>query len=367
VDVAWQLVLSRKVEPSFEAWLRARVAEADRLRSRKFSTLHKIICGLCSHDLESELLNSTTSIDEVDAGGWTPLVWAAYCQDWYAIDLLLKFGADATIANKKGQLALHQACREGLGDVVSDECLATITRLAAATTNLNKKDVYGDTPLMYAAEHDGDPRVLRTLHKAGASLHEVDLTGHTVLHIAIYFDNARAIETLVDLGAYIDQLSSGHTPLMKTFICNAHESMKLLFRLGADVTLPEPDGGTLLHVAAINADAASFDILASEVAVKILDPNSPNREGHTASQLFREKRLVKAEKDTVETWDSLIDELRVEMLMRSASSLQMRNSWNSAEEGLASPTSSGADTDLYFDAEHELTDNDEKKLLSDGS
>lgn len=185
IDVAWQLILSHKAAPDFEAWLRARLADPGRLQGRHFTVLHKIVCGLCQSDLEKEPQNSTTAINPTDSGQLIPLIWASYCQDWRAISLLLSYGADANITNRKGQLALHLASREGFGTSLSMECLATISQLAAATSNVNTKDFYRDNPVMYATEHDNDPRILEVLHNAGASLSEVDCTGHKAMHVAI--------------------------------------------------------------------------------------------------------------------------------------------------------------------------------------
>lgn len=357
IDVAWQLVLSKKVDPDFEYWLRARLADEDRLQSRQFTTLHKIICGLSPHSLVSDLLTSTALIDTKDSGGWTPLIWAAYCQNWDAMDLLLQFGADATIPNKKGQLALHFACREGLGGELSEDCLATISSLAAATTNINTKDTYGDTPIMYAAENDNDPRILEILHAAGASLEETDLTGHTALHLAIYFDNSRAAEVLVQLGAEIDRTSSSHTALMKSFISNAHGCIRTLLNLGADPTVVDLDGNSVLHIAAMHADAESLDLLRQDPAVKVLDPEARNSSGQTADQAFGSSRLLPADEEVDKCWDRLWGAVRAEWLLRTAADEEMAASWSSTEEGLMSHSAAPMeDPNVYYDAQEQLID-----------
>ncbi|ORY15687.1 ankyrin repeat-containing domain protein [Clohesyomyces aquaticus] len=335
IDVAWQLVLSRKTDPTFDAWLRSRMAIQERLRGRHLTTIHKIICGLCKHDLEQELETSTAEIDTPDAGGWTPLIWAAYCQSWSSVLLLLKYGADANIANRKGQLALHHACREGLGDTVSSDCLYAIGCLATATADINRKDVYGDTALMYAAEHNNDPRILETLHKAGASLSETDLTGHSALHNCIYFDNARAVETLARLGADINRTSSGDTPLMKTIICNAHNCMRTLLRLGANTTTLDLEEHTIIHLAGLHADAKTLWGLASAVTVLgCVDPSAVDLSDQTADGIFWTSRLVPRDEEAQNAWTNLMSLAQVEWKLRRDSELEkLHESWASMENG----------------------------------
>ncbi|KAL8655910.1 MAG: hypothetical protein Q9210_000611 [Variospora velana] len=341
IDVAWQLLLSHKAEPESEDWLKARLADPEHLQGRQFTTLHKIVCGLSPLELEKILQTSTAAVNSMDSGGWTPLHWASYCRNWEAVGLLLSFGANADIRNRKGHLALHMACREGAGNDLNPQCLANISNLIMATSNVNVKDVYGDTPLMYAAEHGNDPRILEILYKAGSSLSEVDCTGHTAMHTAIYFDNWRAVETLVGLGADIDRPSSGDTPLMKTLICNAHASMSVLFRLKADVRLLDLEGQSLLHLAARYGDAESLQILSIQPTLSLLDPDLMSDGGQTAEQVFSESRLLPPDEAVERNWQKLIAISRHEWQRKDSSFEKPHDVWSSDEE---------ASAEQYYDA-----------------
>lgn len=145
-----------------------------------------------------------------------------------------------------------------------------------ATSDVNFSDVYSDTPLMYAAEHGHDPRTLQILCKERCSLSEVE----------IHFNNWRAVEILVGLGADIDRSSSGDTSLMKKLIRNAHTSMNVLFRLKADVRPLGLKGESLLHLAARYGDATSLEIIPTQPTLKLLNPDLMSDKGQTAEQGF---------------------------------------------------------------------------------
>jgi tankyrase len=104
------------------------------------------------------------------------------------------------------------------------------------------------------AERNADPKQQRAaierLVKAGADLHETDKNGVTPLHHAVRFRNPAAVETLLRLGANVDQCCkrSGSTALHRAVtwsgapatagkIAQTREIIAILLRYGADPSI----------------------------------------------------------------------------------------------------------------------------------
>ncbi|KAM3957044.1 histone-lysine N-methyltransferase G9a [Aphomia sociella] len=83
-------------------------------------------------------------VDERDAGGWTPLVWAAEHSHPELVRLLLSAGADATSADNEGNAAVHWCALGGHPD-------ALLQLLSAAPHCIDVGNAHADTPLHVAA------------------------------------------------------------------------------------------------------------------------------------------------------------------------------------------------------------------------
>lgn len=99
-----------------------------------------------------ELIDKGEKINEADANGWTPLMWAAYYQHLPVLDLLLEKGADpdlqATAAHSslaKGATALIIATYYGKEDLVAS--------LVAKKAKVDLADANGKTAADYAQEY----------------------------------------------------------------------------------------------------------------------------------------------------------------------------------------------------------------------
>ena len=100
-----------------------------------------------------------------------------------------------------------------------------------------------DTPLtdggmtgLHIAWSRGDLEAAKIFLEAEAEIGKADKLGRTALHFAASIGtNLELIETLIDMGADVNSLSSGkETPLMKAIAFDNADAAKLLLEKGAD-------------------------------------------------------------------------------------------------------------------------------------
>ncbi|XP_059056513.1 histone-lysine N-methyltransferase EHMT2 [Achroia grisella] len=100
--------------------------------------------GRCAEAVARVLLAAPgISVDARDAGGWTPLVWAAEHAHAPLVRLLLEAGADAATTDAEGNAAVHWCALGGHQD-------ALLRLLSAAPLALDVGNAHGDTPLHVA-------------------------------------------------------------------------------------------------------------------------------------------------------------------------------------------------------------------------
>ena len=96
---------------------------------------------------------------------------------------------------------------------------------------------------------------IQRLIRAGADIHETDKNGVTLLHHAVRFRSPAAVETLLRLGAAVNQTCkrSGSTPLHRAVTstgapgtagksAQAREIVEILLRNGADPSIKNKSG-----------------------------------------------------------------------------------------------------------------------------
>jgi ankyrin repeat protein len=133
-------------------------------------------------------------LDGMLTTGTTPLLRAAKALDAPAIELLLKHGADITLANSRGITPIMAAA--GLGSVDADtrgfyltedveqRSIASLRLLIKAGGDINSKDSRGLTPLHEAARW-GWNDVVQFLADSGADLNARDNRGNTPVDSAL--------------------------------------------------------------------------------------------------------------------------------------------------------------------------------------
>ncbi len=128
------------------------------------------------------------------------------------------------------------------------------------------------------------PETAILLIDSGADIHVRDVFGYTPLHTAA---NERIIRKLVEAGADINATNfEGMTPVMSKALryseCDPpYRWMRLLYELGADISLRSDDGKTVLHYAVMSYDKEKVRYLLSIGA----NPDARDNSGMTPLEL----------------------------------------------------------------------------------
>ncbi|KAL9071606.1 MAG: hypothetical protein Q9157_005414 [Trypethelium eluteriae] len=277
-------ILYEPANPASQALLELLPQEEDSLDDRQFSRIHKCVLGLTGSDLVSELTISTSSINDVDGFGRTPLWWAARRGDSDAVLTLLHFNADP---NARGHqrvptgimptLPLHAAAASGNASVVHH-------LISHTCVDVNQRGVGGWTPLHYAVSQNDGNEYIEMLIRAGANVNARSGQGWDALFLTLsasYFENAKV---LLKYGADIDGVDdAGWTALAKCIVFARHDSVLWLLHTGAryDFTI---EGSTLLHLAASHADLSVLQILC-DADLRGLEVDAENNAGRTAKEV----------------------------------------------------------------------------------
>ena len=214
-------------------------------------------------DLVARLLRAGANVNAANDLRVTPLMLACENRNVAMVQQLLKAGADPNAATSTGETVLMTSARTGNVGVVK--------ALLARKANVNAKEpVHGQTALMWAVARE-HPDVVRALIDAGADVQARSRILHRTVSTGNRYGDQKSVTGLVetDLG--------GFTPLLFAARVGGLESARLLLAAGANVNDAEPDGTSVLVVAAHSGhgDLAVF------LLEKGADPNSAAA-GYTA-------------------------------------------------------------------------------------
>ena len=200
--------------------------------------------------------------------GTSPLFDAAKSGTAEQVKLLLTFGADPNAATTNGLTALHQAAARGNLDMVKELVQA------GAEVNAITKD--GRTPIFYAAERGKASTVSYLLDKK-AEINLADEKGVTPLILAAGSGNAALVKFLVvnKKANFAATAKDGTTALIAG--AKVPEIVKFLAEKMPNVNGVDPDGNTVLHLCAENADEETIRKLLYYGAKEDL----PNKKGET--------------------------------------------------------------------------------------
>ncbi|XP_071099011.1 uncharacterized protein [Haliotis cracherodii] len=216
----------------------------------------------------------------------TPAMHAARAGQENVFNLLVSRKADLTLTDEYGNNALHLACQGGNRSIVKN-------LLPKFVINVHGKD--GWTPLMNAVAY-GRRSVFHLLLSQGADVSMKDNHGDSVFHLACQGGISSIVEYLPlkndvatkdhDTATHIKESffkkksfdinirgRNDQTPLMRA-VCGGHIAVfRFLVSRGADQTLVDKDGHTLLHLATQHGQLHmvkyiidSFDINAKDKA-----------------------------------------------------------------------------------------------------
>ena len=283
---AWDKILCDPLEPRFskikKALLELFPQDEGGLDERQFSRIHKCVLGIVGTKLEDELNISTSTIDDVDNLGRTPLYWAARRSDSEAARLLLAYGA----------VCEPQGLRIGTSPLLAAAraCNADIVRvLLQHNAYVEARDEDHITPLMFASTITSGLECVKLLLAAGADVNCGDSENRTALVHATQNGCTEVAEVLLAAGADINATcEDGWTALACCIFWNMHESVQLLLNHGADTLGKSDPGETILHLAARYADEKTLKILA-EHDLGPLDVDEKTDAGETVWGIAKER------------------------------------------------------------------------------
>lgn len=254
----------------------------DFVSSQQYSLIHKIVLGITKLNLEEVLESSTSSIDETDIRGATPLWWAAAQGNLHAVRTLLNNGANHAIGAGLSQQPLHVARN---ADVVRI--------LLQYNVAVDPRDTVGRTPLhcFCYRQVDSSPSIVREILNGGAAIDAVASGGQTPLHYAATFGNTSLIPVLLEYGANIDALKDERmTSLMVAIRYDKPETVRCLLENQANWKMENIHRQNALHIAAVHAGSECMDILAS-LDLRQLKPNARDARGFTPKEYFEDRKF----------------------------------------------------------------------------
>jgi uncharacterized protein len=185
------------------------------------------------------ILLATQLISPVYAGSYEDALLAARDGRTDEIAALLKRGLDANTADPKGTTLL------GLATQVGD--LKTVELLLAHRASPNRRNAYGDTPILFAA-HQGRLDLVKRLHSAGADL---EPAGWTVLHYAVMGGHEPIVRYALEQGARVNQRAPNQqTALMLSAYSGLTDIAKLLVEKGAATGMLDAEKRSAAQLAA---------------------------------------------------------------------------------------------------------------------
>ena len=143
-------------------------------------------------DILSALIDAQFPIDATTKEGYSALVLSAYNHQPAALNLLIEHGANACLADKRGNTALMGALFKGDNDIAQV--------LAGAPCDINQVNNAGETAVSFATLF-GRYDMLAVLKAHGADLNHRDAQGRTPLALASEQRNESAVQALTKLGA----------------------------------------------------------------------------------------------------------------------------------------------------------------------
>jgi ankyrin repeat protein len=250
--------------------------------TQQYSTIHRIVLGLSKLDLNSQLEDSTSTIDTPDLLGKTPLWWASTRGDEEAVRILLAYGASLEIKSRQTPGVLHMARTPAIVDLLIDY-----------GAQINCRDEVGRTPL-HSCAYRGDPRgssvaLLESLLEHGADVDAQTRAGHTALHYTAMYGSVSHMPPLLTRGASLEARKlDGHTPLMDAVRCAQPSAIDFLLQNGADYTITSKQCKTILHVCASNGDIATMGVL-TFARLQDVDIDAKDSYGLTARGCLQER------------------------------------------------------------------------------
>lgn len=296
-DDAWEAIIAGRDPPEYLKRLEWMFPRGDKLDDWNLTNIHKIVMGIMHRDLKYELRQSSSSINARDAFGRTALWWSCSKGSTHTTETLLRHGADLNIVDNTHATPLHAAVTSGNIDMVR-----LMLRYGAESRDI---DDWGSTPLMTAVWHDSN-ELIDLLLKHGADIRARDkCLGQTALSFAAKTNHVRSAKSLLEHGADMNEKDDyGDSPLFLSVLGRAAATTQYFLRQGADYTVTNKSGKTILHYA---AEFGTPEVLAALTAFDLseLDIHAKDKEGKTANDVFEKSKTLRT-RDVADAFYDLI-------------------------------------------------------------
>ncbi|XP_071094921.1 putative ankyrin repeat protein RF_0381 [Haliotis cracherodii] len=249
--------------------------------------LHTVCEGGNMELVKHILAQNIVEINSQTDNGWTPAMKAASEGHKEVLKLLVSKGADLSLVNNVDNNILHVAFENRHAEIVkyiltydlvdvnsrSGEGMTPVMFAALEgsvemfdfinAVNINGKNVDGKTPVLMAAVR-GYKDKFDLLVSEGADLPIVDAKGETILHRVSVVGNVDIVKHALSQKNIVQDINrkgeQDRTPVMVAAISGHKEVFDLLVKKGADLTLVDRDGNSILHLAArgVNVDIAKY-------------------------------------------------------------------------------------------------------------
>jgi len=214
------------------------------------------------------------NINKKDSSGLTPLMAAISGKRWENVQPLIEAGADFKFTDSAGKTLLVMAID------TKNPSLASF--LIGKGIDVKKKDTSGKTALLYAAGLKGKEwdKILTQIIQGGGNVNETDSSGSSAAGAAIDSWNSSGFSTLLDNGLNVNIKEHGTDPIvLYAYKKNVKSAFTELVKRGADISLKDGEGNSMLHLTAEKDDRLFYKTLAA--ANPELDLNIKNAAGKT--------------------------------------------------------------------------------------
>ncbi len=242
--------------------------------------IHIAVRSLTVDDVGT-LVDMGFDVNGLDMRGRTPLLLAAEESRPLMVEALVKrCGADVTIADVRGQTALHLL---PMGE--------TTKILLEAGAAAGAKDCNGNTPLHNAE----DAESVRLLIAAGADVNARNSKGFSPLHEAARGDLPDVVEALIESGAEIEMKNhAGETPLTLAVRYSKVDAVDVLCNAGADIKTEAHVPIETFRGLGLLYEAVAMKNQRKEIGETLdvlfkhgLDPRGQDKDGDTPSDMIR--------------------------------------------------------------------------------
>lgn len=195
----------------------------------------------------------------------------------YFIEKFNRENASSPVENSESSSLSEEAKPSPLHEAIKKGSLEEIKACITAN-NINTENAYGNSPLNFALKQKKDIEVIKLLVNNGADVNYTDEESDTPLSSAVESGNIEVIKFLLNENANVNSADAHgeydkltYRPIhFATLEKNATEILKLLVKYGADITTPNEEGDSLLHVALDNdAPIDTIEYLVKELELDV--------------------------------------------------------------------------------------------------